>query len=110
MSASSGKPRLAALALMVGGALAGSLMIAAGGMETGGRAGNKMIAVIGFAGIAFGIGFVQLIWPPPPKTGPDDQRNFFSRSPWPQKVFYIAGGLVGVVAAAVLMTWAGGEI
>lgn len=103
-------PRLVALAMVAAGLLGGALIIGLGGMEAGGRAGNKLMLLVGVAGIAFGAGLVQLIWPAPPKSGPDDDRHFFARARWPQKIYFVFGGLIGIVAAAILMTWASGKI
>jgi len=103
-------PRLIALGIMALGAAILGFIFAIGGMEAGGRAGGKAILLVGVGGIALGTGLMQLIWPPPPPADARDERNFFKRSSWPQKVFYVFGGFAGIVLAAILQTMALGKI
>ena len=109
MNAFAKNPRIVALALVVLGAAAVGLIVSLGGMDAGGRTGGRAILLVGIGGIAFGIGLVQLLWPPPVATE-GDERNWFSRASWPQKIVYCVAGFVGIVAAAVLQTWASGKI
>ena len=54
------------------------------------------------------MGVTQLVWPPrPAKEG--DTRSGWARAHWLQKVLWVGGGCVGVVAAAVLATVMGGK-
>lgn len=101
-------PRAIALAMIVLGAAAVGLLCTLA-PEPGSRSGNKAIMILGIGGIAFGVGLVQLLWPPPPPTDERDERNFISRASWPQKILYVFGGIVGVVAAAVALTVTSGK-
>jgi hypothetical protein len=100
-------PRIHALGMMTLGAAAAGLVVLLGGMDVG---GNKAIMAVGLASVAFGVGLVELLWPPPPPTDERDDRNFFQRASWPQKICYGLGGLVGITAAAVLQVSVSGGI
>ncbi len=102
-------PRLMALLYVVGGGLIVSLIAALGGMNTSGRGSNKIIFLFGMAGIAAGVGLTQLIWPPKVPEN-DDDRSGWQRAAWPQKILWILGGCVGVVAAAVTQVVLTGKI
>lgn len=103
-------PRLQALAMMAVGAIVVALVLWIGGANAGGRGANKAIIAIGLGGAAVGAGLLELIWPPPPAAAERDERWFFARASWPQKILYSVGGMAGIVAAAILQTMASGKI
>lgn len=101
-------PRVVALLWMLGGIAAMVVIIAIGGMDSGGRSGGKAIFLVGMGGIAAGVGLTQLVWPARPAKAGDD-RSGWARAHWLQKVLWVVGGCIGVVAAAVLATVMGGK-
>lgn len=101
-------PRLIALGVFVAGAATLALLFALGGVDMNSRAGMKAMGLFGIGGIAAGVGLAQMAWPPPPKKG--DGRGFFARASWPQRILWIAGGLVGMLGAAIAQTVASGKI
>lgn len=97
-------PRVTALLTLLGGAALLVLANAIGAMERGGKA----MLLVGFAAIAVGLGLSQLVWPS--RQAPEgDDRSGWQRAPWPQKVVWILGGCVGVLAAAITMVMLGGK-
>ncbi len=86
--------------MIIGGAACAALVVALDAWDSDAQAGPKMIFLLGIGGIGVGVGLVQLAWPPRPAE-PGDDRNAFERAPWPQKLLWVFGGFVGVVAAAI---------
>ncbi len=96
-------PRIHALLIIAVGAASAALVLAIGALSASGRTGGKAIMLVGVGGIAIGAGLMELLWPPPPPADDRDQRNFFTRASWPQKTLYVLGGLVGLVAGAIVI-------
>ena len=101
-------PRIIALFWTLGGLAVLAGVMAIGGLDSGGRSGGKAIFLAGMGGIAAGVGLTQIVWPPKPsKAG--DERSGWARAHWLQKVLWVIGGCIGVVAAAVIATLASGK-
>lgn len=102
-------PRSWALLMLLGGSAVVFVVVSLGGMTMGGRAGGKAILAVGLAGVVAGVGLTQLVWPPRRAAAGDD-RSAWKRAPILQKLLWIAGGLAGVVAAAVTQVVISGKI
>jgi len=101
-------PRVVALLWTLGGLAVLVGVVAIGGLDSGGRSGGKAIFLAGMGGIAAGVGVTQVLWPPRPAPE-GDARSGWARAHWLQKGLWVVGGCVGVVAAAVIATVAGGK-
>ena len=101
-------PRAVAAGAAAIGALILLIIVAKGGVTMPKSGTGKTGAIIlGLGGICLGVGLSQLVWPP--RRDADDGRTAFGRAPWPQKLLWIFGGMVGVVIAAVVQTFASGK-
>ena len=101
-------PRLVALLMVLAGAAAAVAVILLGGTTTGTRLSTRGVFLMGLGGILAGVGLTQLAWPPR-AAEPADRRSSWARAPLLQKVVWIVGGVVGVVAAAVAQVVLTGE-